>query len=75
MLYCGAYADETVSVYILYNMHDEPHEFAIIGSAGKNWKCEISSDEAGVVIDENKRRIRLMPRTMAVFVSVPKETV
>lgn len=75
MLYCGAYADETVNVYILYNMHDEPHEFAIIGSAGKNWKCEISSDEAGVVIDENKRRIRLMPRTMAVFVSVPKETV
>lgn len=75
LLYCGAYVDETSNVYIIYNMHTEPHEFAIIGSAGKNWTCELCSDVAGVVVDEKKRRIRLMPKTMAVFVSVTKENV
>ena len=54
-------------------MHTEPHEFAVIEMAGKNWKCAASSDEAGVIYDEGRKRIRLAARTMAVFVSAESD--
>ena len=73
LLYSGAYAGEQGNVYIIYNMHTEPHEFAVIEMAGKNWKCAASSDEAGVIYDEGRKRIRLAARTMAVFVSVESD--
>ena len=69
LLYCGAYAGEQKNVYILYNMHNEPHEFAVIDMAGKNWTCVLSSDATGVIRDETRKRIRLSAGTMAVFVS------
>lgn len=73
LLYSGAYAGEQGNVYILYNMHTEPHEFAVIEMAGRSWKCAASSDEAGVIYDEGRKRIRLAARTMAVFVSETKQ--
>ena len=66
LLYSGAYAGEQVNVYILYNMHTEPH-------AGKNWSCLLSSDETGVIYDAGRKRIRLAARTMAVFVSAESD--
>lgn len=60
-------------MYVLYNMHTEPHEFAVIEMAGRSWKCAASSDEAGVIYDEGRKRIRLAARTMAVFVSETKQ--
>ena len=73
LLYSGAYAGEQGNVYILYNMHTEPHEFAVIEMAGRSWKCAASSDEAGVIYDEGRKRIRLAARTMAVFVSAESD--
>ena len=73
LLYSGAYAGEQVNVYILYNMHTEPHEFAVIEMAGKNWSCLLSSDETGVIYDAGRKRIRLAARTMAVFVSAESD--
>ena len=73
LLYSGAYAGEQGNVYVLYNMHTEPHEFAVIEMAGRSWKCAASSDEAGVIYDEGRKRIRLAARTMAVFVSETKQ--
>lgn len=72
LLYSGAYAGEQGNIYVLYNMHTEPHEFAIIDMAGKNWTCVLCSDEAGVIYDGSRKRIRLAPHTMAVFVSQVK---
>ena len=67
LLYCGAYAGEQKNVYILYNMHNEPYEFAVM--AGKNWTCVLSSDATGVIRDGTRKRIRLSAGTVAVFVS------
>ena len=69
LLYSGAYAGEQANVYVLYNMHTQLHEFAVIEMAGKKWTCALSSDETGVVYDENRKKIKLAPYTMAVFVS------
>ena len=54
-------------------MHTEPHEFAVIEMAGKNWSCALSSDETGVIYDAVRKRIRLAARTMAVFVSAKSD--
>ena len=62
-------AGEQKNVYILYNMHNEPHEFAVIDMAGKNWTCVLSSDATGVIRDGTRKRIRLSAGTVAVFVS------
>ena len=69
LLYCGAYAGENKNVYILYNMHNEPHEFAVIDMAGGSWTCVLASDNTGVIYDEGRKKIRLSAHTMAVFVS------
>lgn len=69
MLYCGAYENNSKNVYILYNMHTYTHDFAMISSAGKEWKVAIASDETDVAFIAKRRCIRLQPHSAAVLVS------
>lgn len=73
LLYCGAYSGEECNVYVLYNMHREPHEFAVVGTAGREWELAVTSDGEGVKFDHKKKKIRLQPGTAAVYVSKRQE--
>lgn len=69
ILYCGAYAKEKKNVYILYNMHNEEHDFALISMAGKEYEVAVSTDNTGVSILEDQKKITLKPRMVAVLLS------
>lgn len=69
ILYCGAYAEEKENVYILFNMHNEKHEFAIPGSQETVWRLAATTDEAAVEYKKGSKKISLLPGNAAIFIS------
>ena len=69
ILYCGAYSGEKENVYIIFNLHNEVHEFALPGQADVSWKLAVATDKSAVEYKKGNKRITLMPGNAAIFIS------
>lgn len=83
IMYSGKYAktdkgDEDVFFYVALNMHWEEHDFAMPRlPKGVRWEMLLQTEEqeGRAEEEENCQCRRVAPRSVAVFVSAPEETV
>ena len=69
ILTCGAYTDENEDVYVLYNMHWEPHDLALPVRKDGRWKIVMSTGRLPNQPEEQDKCIEIAARTIVILVS------
>ena len=67
ILTCGSYNDEDEDVYVVFNMHWEPHELALPGIRGKYWEVYLSTGKMPDNPESTDKSIEVDARTAVVL--------
>ena len=67
ILTCGIYNDEDEDVYVVFNMHWEPHELALPGIRGKYWEVYLSTGKMPANPESTDKCIEVDARTAVVL--------